>query len=59
MVYISHPTEFGSLYTLDELRRLADVCRQYEMPLFIDGARLAYGLAADSPDVTLKDIAAI
>jgi threonine aldolase len=55
MVYISHPTEFGTLYTKAELEALAEVCRAYEILLYLDGARLGYGLAAC--DVTLKDIA--
>jgi threonine aldolase len=46
MVYISHPTEFGTLYTKAELEALAEVCRAYEIPLYLDGARLGYGLAA-------------
>ena len=57
MVYISHPTEFGTLYTKDELKSIREVCNQYEMPLFIDGARLGYGLASMDTDVTLEDIA--
>ena len=57
MVYISHPTEFGTLYTKVELEALAKVCREYGIPLFLDGARLGYGLAAG--DLTLKDIAAL
>jgi len=52
MVYISFPTELGTLYTAQEISDIYDVCRQYELHLFIDGARLGYGLAA-SPDVTL------
>ena len=56
MVYISHPTEYGTLYTKQELRDISGVCREYEIPLFLDGARLGYGLAAET-DVTLKDIA--
>ena len=59
MVYISHHTEYGTLYSLRELEALSIVCRRYEMPLFIDGARLAYGLAAEDTDVTLHDIASI
>ncbi|MDE6511709.1 MAG: aminotransferase class I/II-fold pyridoxal phosphate-dependent enzyme [Muribaculaceae bacterium] len=59
MVYISHPTEYGTLYTRDELEILSGVCQQYNMPLFIDGARLAYGLAAEATDVKLHDIASI
>lgn len=59
MVYISHPTEYGTLYTLEELRALSVVCRKHQIPLFLDGARLGYGLAAHGTDVTLKDIAAL
>lgn len=57
MVYITHPTEQGSLYTLSELRAMASVCREYRIPLYLDGARLAYALASDRNDITLKDIA--
>ena len=56
MVYISHPTEYGTLYTLAELKALSRVCRQYDIPLFLDGARLGYGLMSKSTDVTLEDI---
>ena len=58
-VYISHPTEYGTLYTLDELKDLSAVCRKHKIPLFLDGARLGYGLAARDTDVTLKDIASL
>lgn len=57
MVYISHPTEFGTLYTAAELRALAAVCREYQIPLYLDGARLGYGLAAKDTDVTLPLLA--
>ena len=57
MVYISHPTEYGTLYTKAELQALHDVCQTYHMPLFVDGARLGYGLAAEGTDVTLPDLA--
>lgn len=57
MVYISHPTEWGTLYTLSELQAIHAVCRSFGIPLFIDGARLGYGLAAEGTDVTMKDIA--
>lgn len=57
MVYISHPTEFGTLYTKEELSALSSVCRKYEIPLYMDGARLGYGLAAEGTDVTLPLIA--
>lgn len=59
MVYISHPTEFGTLYTKAELEALAAVCRQYTLPLFLDGARLGYGLMSPETDVTLADIATL
>lgn len=59
MLYISFPTEFGTVYTLNELNALSKVCRKWHIPLFIDGARLGYGLAATGSDVTLKDIAQI
>lgn len=59
MVYISFPTELGTVYTRDELQELHDVCSKWEIPLYIDGARLAYGLAAAGGDVTLRDIAAL
>lgn len=52
MVYVSHPTEYGTLYTADELRALSEVCKEYDMPLFLDGARLGYGLASRDTDVT-------
>lgn len=45
MVYISHPTEYGTLYSHQELADLAQVCQDYRIPLFMDGARLAYALA--------------
>ena len=57
MVYISHPTEYGTLYTKAELEALHAVCQEYKMPLFLDGARLGYGLAAEGTDVTLADLA--
>ena len=52
MVYISFPTELGTIYTAQEINDISNVCRQYELTLFIDGARMGYGLAA-SPDITL------
>ncbi len=56
MVYITFPTELGTLYTADDLVALHDVCREYGLLLYVDGARLAYGLAA-SQDVTLPRLA--
>lgn len=57
MVYISHPTEYGTLYSLNELESLSNVCHKAGIPLYMDGARLGYGLAAEGSDVSLKDIA--
>lgn len=57
MLYISNPTEFGTLYSLEELEELKSICHEKKIPLFIDGARLGYGLAAYGGSVTLKDIA--
>lgn len=57
MVYISHPTEYGTLYTLDELTRLSEICRKHSMPLYLDGARLGYGIMSNNTDVSLRDIA--
>ena len=54
MVYISHPTEYGTLYTKEDLTELSKVCRDYGIPLFVDGARLGYGLMAKNTDVTLE-----
>ncbi len=53
MVYISHPTEYGTLYTKKELEGIREICKEYELPLFLDGARLGYGLVADGTDVDL------
>ena len=57
MVYISQPTEYGTLYSLSELEALSAVCRKWEIPLFVDGARLGYALASPASDVTLRDLA--
>ncbi len=56
-VYISHPTEYGTLYTRKELTDISSVCRKHGIPLFLDGARLGYGLMSKRTDVSLKDIA--
>lgn len=58
MVYISHPTEYGALYSGQELADLSRICRQNKLLLYLDGARLGYALAAQETDVTLQDIAA-
>lgn len=57
MVYISHPTEYGTLYSKQELAAIAEICHQYQLPLFLDGARLGYGLMSKDTDVTLADLA--
>ena len=57
MVYISHPTEYGTLYSKAELEALSAVCHTYHMPLFVDGARLGYALVSEGTDVTLADLA--
>ncbi len=59
MVYISHPTEYGTLYSRQELEDIAGICHAYHMSLFMDGARLGYGLMSRETDVTLQDIARI
>ncbi len=56
MVYISFPTELGTIYSKKELEDLSDICRKNRLYLFIDGARLGYGLAAADNDVTLHDL---
>jgi len=57
MVYISNPTELGTIYTLSELRDISAVCKKHNLYLFLDGARLGYGLTAPDSDVTLADLA--
>lgn len=57
MVYLSQPTEYGTLYSLDELSKISTVCRTYGIPLYVDGARLCYALAAEENDVQLPDLA--
>lgn len=59
MVYISYPTEYGTLYSKQGLTELSNVCKSYNIPLYIDGARLGYGLASDEADLTIEDIADI
>ena len=58
MVYISQPTEYGILYSRGELEALHQICREYEIPLYLDGARLAYALACPENDADLPDLAA-
>lgn len=58
MVYISHPTEYGTLYTRAELENISAICEAHRIPLYLDGARLGYGLMSLQTDVTLPLIAA-
>ena len=57
MVYISYPTEPGTLYSRSEMEAISEVCREYSLPLYLDGARLGYGLMSRSSDLTIRDIA--
>ncbi|MEA4912841.1 MAG: aminotransferase class V-fold PLP-dependent enzyme [Oscillospiraceae bacterium] len=57
MVYLSQPTEYGTLYSKVELSEISGVCRSCGLPLFVDGARLGYGLASPANDLTLQDMA--
>ena len=56
MVYISQPTEYGTLYSLKELEEISAVCRKWKLAFYVDGARLAYALSAKGNDVTLNDL---
>lgn len=55
MVYISFPTEFGTIYSKSELESIHAVCGRYGLPLFIDGARLGYGLMSSANDIDVKE----
>ena len=57
LVYISNPTEWGTLYSLEELTALSETCHKLGLYLFLDGARLGYGLASRENDLTLADLA--
>lgn len=57
IVYITQATEMGTVYTLAELTSISEVCKRYELPLFIDGARLGYGLMAEGGNVSLQQLA--
>ncbi|MBQ8184342.1 MAG: aminotransferase class V-fold PLP-dependent enzyme [Lachnospiraceae bacterium] len=59
MVYLSFPTEFGTIYSRQELEDIHQVCKEYDLYLFIDGARMAYGLGSCKCDLTLADLAAL
>lgn len=57
MVYVSHPTEYGTLYSKKELEDISVVCKKFNLPLYLDGARLGYGLMSNASDMDLSDIA--
>ena len=59
MVYLSQPTEYGTLYSLSELKEISEICHRNHIALYVDGARLAYALACPENDVTLPDLAAL
>lgn len=59
MVYISFPTEYGTIYSRKELEQIKEVCEEYKIPLFVDGARLGYGLTSPSANLTLQDLATL
>lgn len=59
MVYISFPTEMGTLYTAGELKALSETCHRHHLPLFIDGARMGYGLMSEACDTTLPQLASL
>ena len=59
MVYISNPSEYGTIYKKHELKEIRKVCDKYDLYLFMDGARLGYGLMCEENDMTLKDIAGL
>lgn len=57
MVYITNPTEIGTIYKKEELEEISKICKKYNIPLFMDGARLGYGLMSKENDMILDDIA--
>lgn len=59
MVYISYPTEYGTIYSKDELNNIYEVCKEYSLPLFVDGARLGYGLMSHEADISLQELASL
>ena len=59
MLYISYPTEYGTIYSKQELQQLKSVCQKAQIPLFIDGARLGYGLSCDAADLTLSELTSL
>ncbi len=59
MVYLSWPTEYGTLYSKSELEDISGICRRYGIPLYLDGARLGYGLMSRETNLKISDIAAL
>ena len=59
LVYISFPTEYGTIYSKKELTEIHAVCKEYSLPLFVDGARLGYGLMSPACDITLQELAGL
>ena len=59
MVYISFPTEYGTIYSRAELTAIHGICQRFGIPLFIDGARLGYGLASEQSDLDLPALASL
>lgn len=59
MIYISNPTEYGTIYKKSELEEISKVARKYDLLLYLDGARLGYGLIANENDLSLRDIATL
>ncbi len=58
-VYLTHPTEYGTLYTKAQMRRVRALCDRYDMKLYVDGARLGYALGCPENDVGLQDLTAL
>jgi threonine aldolase len=59
LVYLSFPTEYGTIYSKAELEAVREVCLEYKLPLFVDGARLGYGLMSPACDLSLQELAAL
>ncbi len=59
LVYLTHPTEYGTLYTKAQMQRVRELCDQYEMKLYVDGARLGYALGCPENEITMHDLAAL
>ena len=59
LVYISYPTEYGTLYTKEELTEISRIAHAYHLPLYVDGARLGYGLMSPASDITLPELSAL